>query len=87
MSSWQVMRDLYDELEVPIALVRFAREVVFNVIDEAPISSDAKNELTNKLRTVLDKHLAGHEFKLANYLFDLMEILPTADPYQHVDEK
>ena len=86
MSSWQVMRDLYDEIEVPIALVRFAREIVFDVIDEASISPDAKADLTNELRIVLDKHLKGHEFKLANYLFDLMQQLPAADPYNHPDE-
>ena len=44
MSSWQTMRDLYDDIEVPIALVRFAREIVLEVIEEAHISPAAKTE-------------------------------------------
>lgn len=86
MSSWQVMRDLYDDIETPLALVRFAREIVLEVIEEASISPAAKTDLTNELRTVLDKHLKGHEFVLANYLVDLMQQLPAADPYNHPDE-
>ena len=85
--SWQVLRDMYDDVETPLTLVRFANEVVNEVIADARISPDAKADLQNEVRNALDRHLAGHDYALANYLNALMTRLPAADPYRHVGEE
>jgi hypothetical protein len=84
--SWQALRDLYADIEAPIALTRFAGEIMHEVIPEARISEEAKDDLCNSVRNTLNKHLEGLGYVLANYLVALMRKLPAADPYQHVDE-
>lgn len=86
MSSWQTLRDLYDDLETPLALVKFAREIVLEVIDKGDIAPATQTDLTIELRRVLQKHLNGHGYLLANYLYDLMQEFPAADPYNHPNE-
>jgi len=87
MSDWEALRSMYDEIEVPIALMRFARELMHQVLDEVPMPAETKVELYNEIRATLDKHIEGHYYVLANYLVVLMESYPATDPYQHVGEK
>lgn len=84
--SWQALRDLYNDIETPIALTRFAGEIMHEVIPELRISEAAKTDLYNAIRNALNRRLEGHGCVLANYLVALMKKLPGADPYQHVDE-
>jgi hypothetical protein len=85
--SWQALRDMYDEVEMPLTLVRFANDVVNEIIADAPISPDAKAELQNEVRDALDRRIRGYDYVLSNYLITLMTKLPAADPYQHVGEE
>ena len=87
MADWEALRSMYDEIEVPIALMRFAREVMHQVLDEVPMPSETKLALYNEIRVALDKHIQGYEYVLGNYLVVLMESYPATDPYQHVDKK
>jgi hypothetical protein len=85
--SWQALRDMYDEIDTPLTLVRFANDVVNEIIADAPISPDAKADLQNEVRDALDRRIRGYDYVLANYLITLMTKLPAADPYQHVGEE
>ena len=87
MADWQFLRSMYDDIDVPLALVRFARELMHEVLDEVPMPGETKLALYNEIRATLDKHIQGHDYALANYLVVLMESYPATDPYQHVDEK
>ncbi len=87
MADWQALRGMYDDIEVPIALMRFARELLHEVIDEIPMPNESKLELYDAIKDTLTKHIEGNEYVLANYLVVLMESYPATDPYQHVDEK
>ncbi|HKS23285.1 MAG TPA: hypothetical protein VJZ76_10835 [Thermoanaerobaculia bacterium] len=85
--SWQALRDLYDDIETPIALTRFAREIIDDIIAEAPVSEDAKSDLCKEVRNALDTHLEGEAYVLANYLVVLLKKFPAADPYLHLNEE
>jgi len=85
--SWQALRDLYEDIETPIALTRFAREILHEVIPGARISEAAKTDLHNEVRAALERQLEGHAYVLANYLVALMKTLPIVDPYQHINEE
>jgi hypothetical protein len=78
---------MYDDIEVPIALTRFARDILHGVLDDVPMSPETKRALYDEIRATLDKHIQGHDYVLANYLVVLMESYPTTDPYQHIDGK
>jgi hypothetical protein len=87
MAGWQALRDMYDDIEVPLALVRFARELMHEVLDEIPMPQDVKLALYNEIRARVEERIKGHDYVLANYLIVLMARLPAADPYQHVEEE
>ena len=87
MGGWQALRDLYEDIEVPLSLVRFARELMHEVLDEIPMPQDVKLALYNEIRARLEEHIKGHEYVLANYLVVLMASFPAADPYQHPEEE
>jgi hypothetical protein len=87
MADWEALRSMYDEIEVPIALMRFARELMHEVIDDVPMPKESNHQLYKAIEQVLMKHIQGKECDLANYLVVLMDSYPATDPYQHLDEK
>lgn len=87
MADWEALRSMYDEIEVPIALVRFARELLHEVLDEVPMPAETKLALYNEIRATLDNYIQGHDYVLANYLVVLMGSYPATDPYQHAGDK
>jgi len=87
MADWEALRSMYNDIEVPIVLMRFAREIMHGVIDDVPMPKESNHQLYKAIEHVLMKHIQGKEYDLANYLVVLMDSYPETDPYEHVDKK
>ena len=78
---------MYRDIEVPIALMRFARQLMHEVIDDVPMPKESNHQLCKAIEHTLMKHIHGKEYDLANYLAVLMDSYPETDPHQHPKEK
>ncbi|HVI77074.1 MAG TPA: hypothetical protein VM715_02695 [Candidatus Acidoferrum sp.] len=84
--SWQSLREMFDDIERPISLVRFAQDIYYETLELHERQLPKGTDLLGEIRITLDKEISGDAFVLALFIVELFKKFPAANPYNHPEE-